>query len=59
MCVSLCVRVCICACVLHVSVLNIICSAGPEVAVFDWYGPADLVYWRRGRGMCGRTPGSV
>ena len=27
------------------------CSAGPEVAVLDWYGPeADPVYWRRGRG---------
>ena len=27
------------------------CSAGPEVAVLDWYGPeADPVYWRRGGG---------
>ena len=25
------------------------CSAGPEVAVLDWYGPeADPVYWQRG-----------
>ena len=37
------------------------CSAGPEVAVLDWYGPeADPVYWQRGRGGGGgRTPGSV
>ena len=35
------------------------CSAGPEVAVIDWYGPeADPVYWQRGRGGGnGRTPG--
>ena len=27
------------------------CSAGPEVAVLDWYGPEeDPVYWQRGRG---------
>ena len=27
------------------------CSAGPEAAVLDCYGPeADPVYWRRGRG---------
>ena len=31
---------------MHVSVHNIMCSAGPEVAVLDWYGPeADPVYW--------------
>ena len=37
---------------MHVSVHNIMCSAGPEVAVLDWYGPeADPVYWRRGRGV--------
>ena len=44
----------------HVSAChNIMYSAGPEVAVLDWYGPdADPVYWRRGRGG-GRTPGSV
>ena len=37
---------------LHVSVYNIMCSAGQEVAVLDWYGPeADPVYWRRGRGV--------
>ena len=30
---------------------NIMCSAGPEVAVIDWYGPeADPVYWQRGGG---------
>ena len=30
---------------------KIMCSAGPEVAVIDWYGPeADPVYWQRGRG---------
>ena len=35
------------------------CSAGPEVAVLDWYGPeADTVYWQRERGG-GRTPGIV
>ena len=47
---------------MHVSVHNIMCSAGPEVAVLDWYGPeADPVYWRRGRGGGGggRTSGSV
>ena len=46
-----------CMC-LHVSVLNIMCSAGPEVAVV---GPeADPIYWQRGRGDGGgRTPGSV
>ena len=39
---------------MHVSVHNIICSAGPEVAVLDWYGPeADPVYWQRGRGRGG------
>ena len=50
----------VCAC-MHVSVHNIMCSAGPEVAVLDWYGPeADPVYWRRGRGGGGgRTSGSV
>ena len=49
-----------CMC-LHVSVHNIMCSAGPEVAVLDWYGPeADPVYWQRGMGGDGgRTPGSV
>ena len=37
---------------LHVSVHNIMCSAGPEVAVLDWYGPeADPVYWRMERGV--------
>ena len=44
------VSVSVCAC-MHVSVHNIMCSAGPEVAVLDWYGPeADPVYWRRGGG---------
>ena len=61
MCASIhaCV-VSVCAC-MHVSVHNIMCSAGPEVAVLDWYGPeADPVYWRRGRGIGGgRTSGSV
>ena len=53
MCLSLCVRVCM--------YLIIMCSAGPEVAVLDRYGPeADPVYWRRGRGGGGcRTSGSV
>ena len=47
---SMHVSVSVCAC-MHVSVHNIMCSAGPEVAV-DWYGPeADPVYWRRGRGV--------
>ena len=47
---SMYVSVSVCAC-MHVSVHNIMCSAGPEVAVLDWYGPeADPVYWRRGRG---------
>ena len=53
---SLCVRVCVRACVcMH------LCSAGPEVAVLDWYGPvADPVagYWLRVGGG-GRTPGSM
>ena len=31
-----CMHMCMC---LHVSVHNIMCSAGPEVAVLDWYGP--------------------
>ena len=46
---------------MHVSVHNIMCSAGTEVAVLDWYGPeADPVYWRRGRGGGGgRASGSV
>ena len=54
------VSVSVCAC-MHVSVHNIMCSAGPEVAVLDRYGPeADPVYWRRGRGDGGgRTSGSV
>ena len=44
------VSVSACVCI-HVSVHNIMFSAGPEVAVLDWYGPeADPVYWRRGRG---------
>ena len=44
------VSVSVCAC-MRVSVHNIMCSSGPEVAVLDWYGPeADPVYWRRGRG---------
>ena len=57
---SMHVFVSVCAC-MHVSVHNIMCSAGPEVAVLDWYGPeADPVYWRRGRGGGGgRTSGSV
>ena len=42
---SMHVSVSVCAC-MHVSVHNIMCSAGPEVAVLDWYGPeADPVYW--------------
>ena len=59
-CVSVCACMLMCMC-LHVSVQNIMCSAGPEVTVLDWYGPeADPVYWRRGRGGGGgRTPGSV
>ena len=32
------VSVSVCAC-MHVSVNNIMCSAGPEVAVLDRYGP--------------------
>ena len=57
---SMHVSVSVCAC-MDVSVHNIMCSAGPEVAVLDWYGPeADPVYWRRGRGGGGgRTSGSV
>ena len=40
---SMHVSVSVCAC-MHVS-----SSAGPEVAVLDWYSPeADPVYWRRG-----------
>ena len=47
--VCACMHMCMC---LHVSVHNIMCSAGPEVAVLDWYGPeADPVDWRRGRGV--------
>ena len=59
-CVSVCACMHMCMC-LHVSVHDIMCSAEPEVAVLDWYGPeADPVYWRRGRGGGGgRTPGSV
>ena len=49
-CVSVCACMHMCMC-LHISVQNIMCSAGPEVAVLDWYSPeADPVYWRRGRG---------
>ena len=45
-CVSVCACMHMCMC-LHVSIM---CSAGPEEAVLDWYGPeADPVYWRRGR----------
>ena len=37
------VRLCICACVCMYH--NIICSAGSQVAVLDWYGPeTDQVY---------------
>ena len=46
-------RLCLCVCVyayVHVSHVSIMCSAGPEEAVLDWYGPeADPVYRRRGR----------
>ena len=55
------VSVSVCAC-MHVSVNNIMCSAGPEVAVLDRYGPEQIQYnyWRRGRGGGGgRTSGSV
>ena len=46
---------------MYLFIIIIMCSAGPEVAVLDWYGPkADPAYWRRGRGGGGgRTPGSV
>ena len=37
-CVSVCACMHMCMC-LHVSVHNIMCSAGPEVAVLDCYGP--------------------
>ena len=47
--VCACMHMCMC---LHVSNM---CSAGPEGAVLDCYGPeADPVYWQRGR-----TLGSV
>ena len=57
MCPSLCVRVHMYT---YLYIIIIMCSAGPEVAVLDWYGlpEADPVYWRRGRGG-GRTSGSV
>ena len=61
-CVSVCACMHMCMCLhVHVSVHNIMCSAGPEVAVLDWYGPeADPVYWQRGRGGGGgRTLGSM
>ena len=52
---SVSVSVCVC---MHVSVHNIMCSAGPEVAVLDRYGPeADPVYWRRGGGGGGVVAG--
>ena len=49
--VFLCVRVCICACAcLHVSVHNIMCSAGPEVAVLDWLALKQIQYIGKGGG---------
>ena len=50
-CVSVCACMHICMCLHAVSVHSIMCSAGPEVAVLDWYGPvADPVYWWKGEG---------
>ena len=58
-CICSCMRMCLCTCAcmrcacvyIH---LYIMCNAGPEVAVLDWYGPeADPGYSQWGRGGAG------
>ena len=56
LCVHVSVQVCACVDCMHLYI--IMCSAGPEVAVLDWYGPeADQVYWQGGGGGGGRVAG--